>query len=68
MRIPIDAVYLLRGIGVVACGRIESGSIHPNMQVDICGSENMQQKTGSVVASFREWPNIAENVDPIPAG
>ena len=69
LRIPISNLYKLGGIGLVACGRIESGQLTRMKLTKGVGCETKNiALIGSIATPFRVIGNEEYKFDPIPAG
>ena len=70
LRLTIDMVYKISGIGMVACGKIETGELRLGQEVEVfTKSGAFQTQTGSIVTAFEEIYPTAENESRVvPAG
>ena len=57
LRIPINGIYKIKGVGDVITGRIEQGTLNAGETVSICprGLENL--KVFSIEMHHKTWPN-----------
>ena len=57
LRIPINGIYKIKGVGDVITGRIEQGTLNSGETVSICPREINNLKVFSIEMHHKTWPN-----------